>query len=339
MPTFDPSVEYLGPKADIATLTGSPLWGKSVGQVTDWMIGQGFCHRGTERYPTPYGLGPDVQHFETPLGRSIIRIPSYGGVMGKDWNLHRMTEKVFWILWQAGVKILIIGGTSGTADWRDGDEAIQPGDFVLPWSFRTSACHRGLPGTPHETSWPRHDLLLNDPFCRALVPAVARRVRAKYCPEPFRRVHTPEDTRAVLIVPDGITFETSYDILMWVAINQRISEVLQPKQPPVVSLHGDCVNPVLARLLGIHVLYYHLPSNWAQGLHPEIGITKTLYHLYVNVYPEAILELEAWMLENLPVPTDENCSCVRDLHHAPEVFAKAMTQPLERGVEVLQPVG
>lgn len=324
--TFDRGVKYQGPKAEMATLTGSPLWGKTPGQVTDFLVGRGFSHHGTARYPTPYGLGPEVQHFVTPTDRPVIRIPSYGGVRGEDWHLHNTSLKVFWILWQAGVKVLIVGGTSGTADWRDGEEAIRPGDFVLPWSFRTSPEHRGLPGTPYETSWPRYDLLLDDPFCPDLERQVANRVRTRYSPKPFRRVHTPEQTRAVLVVPDGITFETAYDILMWAAINQTISRS-QPEMPPVVSLHGDCVNPVLARLLGIHVLYYHLPSNWAQGLHPEAGITETLYPLYTSVFPPTILELEAWMLNELPIPDGSHCHCLVDRHTAPEVFSQAMTQP------------
>ena len=330
---FDTTVEYHGPKAEIATLTGSPLWGKSVGQVMDYLIGQGFCHRSAERYLTPYGSGPEVHHFISSTGRDLLWIPSYGGIKGEDGLLRRAMEKVFWLLWQARVKVLIVGGTSGTADWRDSEEAVRPGDFVLPWSFRTSGNHRGLPGTPYETSWPRYDLLLDDPFCPVLAKMVAEKVRADYCPQPFRQVHTPQEVRATLIVPDGITFETTYDILMWVVINRQISEKLQPKLPPVISLHGDCVNPVLARLLGIHVLYYHLPCNWAQGLHPEVGITETLYPLYEGAYPDAILELEAWMLENLPVPTGKSCSCIRDLHISPEVFSKAMTQPLENFAE------
>ncbi|MCK4417940.1 MAG: hypothetical protein KAV99_07205, partial [Candidatus Latescibacteria bacterium] len=318
--SFDSTVKYKGPRADIATLTGSPLWGKTIGQVMNFLMGQGFCHRGAERLPTPYGLGPLVQHFESPSGRSVIRIPSYGGVKGEDWQLRNTAWKVFWLLWKAGVKVLIVGGTSGTADWRDREDSVWPGDFVLPWSFRTSPHHRGLPGTPYETSWPRYDLLLNSPFCPELAGILARKVRAEYCPKPFRRVHTPEEVRIALVVPDGITFETTFDILMWVSIAKRISRELQPELPPVVTLHGDCINPVLARLLGIHMLYYHLPSNWAQGLHPEKGITETLYPLYTEVFPEVVLQLEAWMLENLPIPSGEDCCCISDLRKAPDIF-------------------
>ena len=320
------SVGYDGPKAEFATLTGSPLWGMSIEDVARAYVDLGWAHLGNVRPPTPYGLGPVVQSFCTPSGREVIRIPSYGGTLGRDWRLDRSAERVFWILWQAGVKVLIVGGTSGTADLREGEEAVRPGDFVLPWSFRTMSHHRGLPGTPHETAWPRYDLLLDQPFCSGLSALVAAKVRAEYSPHPFRRVHTPQDTRVALVNFDGITFETNYDILMWAAINQQIS-ALQPDLPPVVTLHGDCVNPVLARLLGIHLLYYHLPSNWAQGLHPEDGIVETLYPLYMDVFPQAALRLEAWMMDSLPLPTGDRCSCVGSKHAAPEVFSEAMTGP------------
>jgi len=74
--------------------------------------------------------------------------------------------------------------------------------------------------------------------------------------------------------------------------------------------------------------YYHLLSNWAQGLHPEVEIPQMLRHLYLDVFPQAILELEAWMLDILPVPDGNKCSCIRSLNpRAPEVFGQAMTQP------------
>jgi len=318
------AVDYTGPRAEFATLTGSPLWGMSTAEVTKAYVALGWEHLGDQRPPTPYGPGPIVQSFRTPSGREVIRIPSYGGTLGRDWLLDRSKERVFWILWQAGVKVLIVGGTSGTADLREGEEAVRPGDLVLPWSFRTSPQHRGLPGTPFETAWPRYDLLMDEPFCSELATLVAVKVQAEYCPHPFRRVHTPQDTRVALVLFDGITFETSYDILMWAAINQQIS-ALQPDLPPVVTLHGDCVNPVLARLLGIHLLYYHLPSNWAQGLHPEDGIVETLYPLYMNVFPQAALTLEAWMMDSLPIPTGDHCCCLASKHSAPAVFSQAMT--------------
>ena len=74
-------------------------------------------------------------HFVTPQGRDVLWIPSYGEVVGEDSLYHLNFEKSFWVLSQAGVKVLLVGGTPDVADWRQGEDAIRPGDVVLPWSF------------------------------------------------------------------------------------------------------------------------------------------------------------------------------------------------------------
>jgi hypothetical protein len=318
-------VVYTGPKAEFATLTGSPLWGISVDDFTEQSIRHGWIHMGDHRTMTPYGEGPIVQHFTTHEGRSIIRIPSYGGVAGRDWLIDQTDHKVFWILWQAGVKVLLIGGTSGITDWREPQERIQPGDFVLPWSFRTSLHHRGLPGTPFEIAWPHKDLVLDDPFCTELAHLLNEAAQPYVDKGLLGRIHTPQNARVALVIPDGITFETTYDILMWNAINKMASE-MTPNEPPIVTLHGDCVNPVLARLLGIHVAYYHMVANVAQGLPAPEGIVDSLYPLYLQNFLEVALQMEFQLLETMTVPSGQECACIKSVHTAPEVFIHSMTE-------------
>ena len=104
---------------------------------------------------TPYGLGPQVEAYEAPGGARVLRIPSYGMVAGEDWALRAAEWKVFWILWRAGVEVLLVGGTSGTCDWREGEDAVRPGDLVLPWTyFSLDTIPSGLPGTGSRTCWP-----------------------------------------------------------------------------------------------------------------------------------------------------------------------------------------
>ena len=103
---------------------------------------------------TPYGLGPQVEHFRGPSGQEFLRIPTYGEVVNEDPELRASEWKTFWILWKAGVKILLVGGTSGSCDWRRGaadEEAVRPGDFVLPFSYLPrDTMPTGLPGTELE---------------------------------------------------------------------------------------------------------------------------------------------------------------------------------------------
>ena len=103
---FDLDVQYNGPKSDLATFTGSTIWGYSVDDVI--AIAQrivGWVLQSNERFQTPYGLGPLVNNFVTPTGRDVIWIPSYSEVVGEDSLYHYNFEKAFLILWKAGVKI------------------------------------------------------------------------------------------------------------------------------------------------------------------------------------------------------------------------------------------
>lgn len=322
---FDPTVPYDGPKAEVASLTGSPLWGHSVNEVIQTAQARGWTHHESRRIPTPYGLGPLIVHLGSPSGRSVLWIPSYGMVRGEDWQKRGHAEKSFWILWQAQVRMLLVGGTSGITDWRQDDQAIYPGDAVLPWSFRTREDHRGLPGTEHESFWPEHDLLLDRPFCPDGAAFLSAQFQEHMAAGRIRRLHTPAEARVALIMPDSLTFETDYDILMWLSLNKMASE-LTPKQPPVASLHGDCVNPILARRLGIHLLYYHLVANYAQGLRPDHDIAGSIHQLYTQAFPQVALDLELTTLDQAPIPAGDHCACTTSNREAPPVFSQAMTQ-------------
>ena len=142
----------------------------------------------------------------------------------------------------------------------------------------------------------------------------------------IRGVRNPADTRVALVVPESITFETDFDILHWLAVSKNASE-LQPDRPPIATLHGDCLNPLLARYLGIHVLYYHMVSNYAQGLEPEHNIRGTIHHLYTRIFPEIALTLELDLLSTLDIPDGGNCVCTSSLTEAPPVFSQSLTQP------------
>ena len=138
-------------------------------------------------------------------------------------------------------------------------------------------------------------------------------------------MHTPEDTRVALVLPDSIAFETEFDVLMWASISKQISE-LQPDKPPVVTLHGDCINPIGARLLGIHMVYYHMVANVAQGLPADRKLLEQLQFLYLGNFLNAALDMEFCLLETMPLPDGEHCSCIKSLAQAPELFSESMTQ-------------
>ena len=89
---------------------------------------------------------------------------------------------------------------------------------------------------------------------------------------------------------------------------------------PVIT--GDCVSPPLARVCGMHVLYYHVPSNWAEGLRPQ-NLTWTLDRLYVETLPTVVGELELRLLASLEEPTD--CRCRELLRERPREYRLALS--------------
>jgi len=328
--------QYSGPHGDIASVTGSPLWGIEVEQVVQAYRDRGWQlnYSGQPEIPPIYGggTGPQVFGFETTRGRRVIWIPSYGGVLGQDWKHHGTREKVLWILLNSGIKVLVVGGTSGITDWRlyekryDSQTTVEPGDMVFPWSFYTCSQDRGLIGTSIETAWPKFDMTLDRPYCPELAMIMAAKARGYVSQGLLRRVHTIEDVRVALVTPPGITFETDFDILDWAARCQRMSE-MTPNLPPVLTLHGDNFAPVFCRLAGVHLAYYHLVANRAQGMPDNAQLVQTLHELYCGNFLKVALDYEPFLLETLPVPDGRSCLCISSKHLAPEVFCQAMTQP------------
>ena len=315
MQQIDRSVTYDGPRALLASISGSPLWGLGDGFA-------GFAHErgtrllGVHRPPTPYGPGPRLEHYQTPTGRSFLRIPSYGMVAGEDWLERRAEWKVFWILWQAGVRVLVVGGTSGSCDWRDGEDAVRPGDLVLPWSYLSlDAMPAGLPRTELESVLAERVPLMAEPFCPSLARSWEEEV-GRLERSPFRRVHG-QAAHVLLNRWHYGAFEPAGQSLLLRHLGQAVG-------CPVIT--GDCVSPPLARVCGMHLLYYHVPSNWAEGLRPQ-QLTGTLDQLYFQTLPRVIGELELRVLARLEEPRD--CRCRELLRPRPPAYRLALSPARE----------
>jgi hypothetical protein len=314
---LDPSVPYEGPRAGIATLGGSPTWGLG-DRFHEVAAADGHARVGVHRPRTPYGLGPMVEYYRTPRGRAFLRIPTYGQVAGEDPLLRASEWKTFWILWQAGVRVLLVGGTSGSCDWRRGardEDAVRPGDLVLPWSYLPrDTMPTGLPGTELEFCLPRQVAIMDDPFCPALAGEIreeARRVPGLR----FRRVHGPEAGVVLNRWLAGNGFES-------LASCRELELYGRLTGMPVIT--GDCVSPVLARVCGMHLGYYHVVANWGTGLEPE-DPTITLDRLYLETLPGVAARLELALLDRLDEPA--NCRCRALLRARPPEYVRALSPP------------
>ncbi|MCA1645107.1 MAG: hypothetical protein LC797_06440 [Chloroflexi bacterium] len=157
--------------------------------------------------------------------------------------------------------------------------------------------------------------LMADPFCPALARVFGDQV-ARLQRAPFRRVHG-QDAHVILNRWHYGAFESAAQAMLLRHFGQSVG-------CPVIT--GDCVSPPLARVCGMHVLYYHIPSNWAEGLRPE-DLTWTLDRMYVDQLPNVIGELELALLARLDEPTD--CHC-RDLLRArPPDYRQALSPRIE----------
>jgi purine nucleoside phosphorylase len=314
---LDPTVPYEGPRAALATLGGSPTWGLG-DSFHEFAATRGHSRLGVHRPRTPYGLGPQVEHYRTPAGREFLRIPTYGQVVGEDPLLRASEWKTFWILWQAGVRILVVGGTSGSCDWRrraGDDDAVRPGDLVLPRSYLPrDTMPTGLPGTELEFCLPRQVAIMDDPFCPALAEAI-REEAGRVPGFRFRRIHGPEAGVILNRWLAGNGFE-SLATCRELELHGRLMGM------PVIT--GDCVSPVVARVCGMHLGYYHVVANWGTGLEPE-DPTVTLDRLYLETLPRVAATLELTLLDRLDEPVV--CRCRALLRPRPPEYARAFSPP------------
>jgi hypothetical protein len=92
---------------------------------------------------------------------------------------------------------------------------------------------------------------------------------------------------------------------------------------PVIT--GDCVSPVLARVCGMHLGYYHVVANWGTGLEPE-DPTITLDRLYLETLPRVAATLELALLDRLGEP--RACRCRALLRPRPPEYARALSPKL-----------
>src|SRR5262249_58621315 len=101
------------------------------------------------------------------------------------------------VLGRAGVERVLGGGPSGACDGREGEDAVRPGDLVLPWTyFSLAPVPSGLPGTELENVLAEGVALMDEPFCPSLAREIVREVGALEAAR-FRRL-PDQDARGVV---------------------------------------------------------------------------------------------------------------------------------------------
>lgn len=307
-------------RCDVVSITGSPLWGLGVEKTLESHVDLGWEYLGEFPGVTDYGPAPKLYGFKSDEGRTIGWIPTYGSIYGEDVDPITRERKLFTVLERTGAKLVVVGGTSGTNDWRDVDDPdfVRPGDLVFPWSYYPERPMAGA--LPHLGLWGflPQGVVPKQPFCPE-----AQGQMAEIAESYFERIHTPKTVRAILRSPAPPAFESEFETLVWRFLTRELS---QGGSHPYVMLHGDCVSPVLARQIGVHWAYYHFPVNLANGHPGEQGEVKelltTIEDFYVRVFPERVLRFEHEVLESVSLPPEDNCLDYRDIR--PPSFVKSL---------------
>src|SRR5262249_44857922 len=176
------------------------------------------------------------------------------------------------------------------------------------------ACGGGRRGTGGDFCRPRQVAIRGDPFCPPLAEAL--RTEADRLPSfRFRHVHGPEAGVVLNRWLAGNGFES-------LAMCRELEAYGRLTGLPVVT--GDCVSPVLARVCGMHLAYYHVVSNWGTGLEPE-DPTLGLDRLYMETLPPVPAALELSLLARLAEPT--GCRCRELLRQRPPAYVRALSPP------------
>jgi hypothetical protein len=170
----------------------------------------------------------------------------------------------------------------------------------------------GLPGTELEFCLTRQVAIMDEPFCPALAAAI-REGADRLLGFRFRRVHGPEAGVVLNRWLAGNGFES-------LATCRELELYGRLTGMPVIT--GDCVSPVLARVCGMHLAYYHVVSNWGTGLEVE-DPTITLDRLYMETLPRVAATLELGLLAQLREP--ESCRCRALLRPRPPEYARALS--------------
>ena len=188
---------------------------------------------------------------------------------------------------------------TGSPFWSMSYEETVAATLERGWAVEFEAVF----GSPAVRSGEVAQPFMGIPFSERLARLFAERAQPYVKRGLLRKIHRQDSLRVAIVHPESITFETDFDILFWQAISRQISEA-DPDQPPVVTIHGDAINPILARFLGIEMLYYHMVSNIGQGLSMgEERIENKKKIIYSAEHSRMFLELELSLLESVDLLT------------------------------------
>ena len=210
-------------------------------------------------FETPYGTTVPMKLYELDASvtadhrtRQVLYCPFHGWAHLSPFH-DTPSERLFWVLKEAGVKYILADGSGGGIN-----PLLEPGDLIAPLDFI--------------------DYTKRISYLEQFNPMITR-MRDIICPDlhdilvekalkDFRRVFR----RGVYAVSEGPRFESAAEVRM-----QRDAHC---------DICGQTMMPeaALARAIGAHYASIYLISNYAEGINPDWE--KTIHAIYEETAPK-----------------------------------------------------
>lgn len=244
------------PKVRYCHIGGSGTWGcefpEDVGAPGLTVLKTGM------EFETPYGTTVPMKLYELDASvtadhqtRQVLYCPFHGWAHLSAFQ-DTPSERLFWVLQQAGVEYILADGSGGGIN-----ALLEPGDLIAPTDFidftkRISYLERFNPLVTR----------MRDIICPALHDLLVSEASKE-----FRRVFRS----GVYAVMEGPRFESAAEIRMLSAMQADIcGQTMMPEA-------------ALARAIGAHYASIYLVSNYAEGIHPDWD--DTIHAIYEKTAP------------------------------------------------------
>ena len=245
------------PKVLYCHIGGSGTWGCEFPEDVHFE-GLRVLKSGME-FETPYGTTVPMKLYELDASvtadhktRQVLYCPFHGWASLSPRN-DTPSERLFWVLKQAGVKYILADGSGGGIN-----PLLEPGDMIAPTDFI--------------------DYTKRISYLEDFNPLITR-MRDIICPDlhdilveeaskEFKRVFRT----GVYAVAEGPRFESAAEIRMFYDAHCDIAgQTMMPEA-------------ALARAIGAHYASIYLISNYAEGINPNWA--KTIHSIYEETAPK-----------------------------------------------------
>lgn len=245
------------PKVLYCHIGGSGTWGTEFPEDLN-LEGVRLLERDME-FETPFGVTAPMKLFEIDGSLTADHEPrkvfyvAFHGWKGLSPYNDTPSERIFWVLREAGVRYILADGSGGGVN-----KLLEPGDLICPDDFLDLTKRISYVG-----KFSPYSIRMRDIVCPDLHDILVEEAK-----KDFRRVFKT----GVYAVAEAPRFETAAEIrLMGLAGADICGQTMVPEA-------------VLARAIGAHYASIYIISNYAEGIHPDWK--ESIFDIYRDCAPK-----------------------------------------------------